>query len=143
MIYIASDHGGYKLKEDLKKFLSKKKIALTDLGPEKLDPNDDYPIYAKKVAEAVAKDLQNNKGILICRSGQGVCIVANKVKGIRAALAWNEVVAKHSRRDDDANILCLPSDYVSTEVAEDATLLWLKTEFSTEEKYARRLKEID
>lgn len=131
------------MKEDLKKFLARKKFEFTDLGPEKMDENDDYPIFAKKVANAVAKDLKNNKGILICRSGQGVSIVANKVKGIRAALAWNEMVAKHAKRDDDANILCLPSDYISTEVAEDSTLDWLKTEFSGEEKYSRRLKEIE
>src|SRR5437870_661700 len=142
MLYLGSDHGGYKLREELKQFLKKKKIAFSDLGPKKLVSNDDYPVYTKKVAKAVEKNLKKNLGILICRSGQGVCIDANKFKGIRAALAWNEKIAKHSRTDDNANVLCLASDYISTEVAEDIVAVWLKTPFSNAPRHLRRIKEI-
>lgn len=142
MLYLGSDHGGYKLKEDLKKYLKTRKISFIDLGPKKLNPNDDYPEYAAKVAKAVQKDLKKNLGVLVCRSGQGVSIVANKFKGIRAGIAWNEHAARHGRRDDNINILCLPSDFISAEMAEDIVKVWLNTDFIFEEKYVRRLKEI-
>src|SRR6266481_7931343 len=125
MIYIGSDHGGYKLKEDLKRFMLRHKLPFEDLGPSKLDPFDDYPFFAKKVAEAVSKDPGKNRGILMCRSGHGVCIVANKFKGVRAALCWNDQLAVASRKDDDANVLCLPSDYISCEIAEEVLKTWL------------------
>lgn len=142
MIYIGSDHGGFKLKEDLKKFLKGKKIAFVDVGPAKLNPKDNYPQYASKVAKRVQKSPGIHKGILLCRSGQGVCIVANKFKRVRAALAWNEAVAKASRHDDDVNVLCLPSDYISTEAAEDVVKIWLKTEFASLDRFQRRIDEI-
>ncbi len=143
MIYIASDHGGFKLKEDIKKFLIKQKVKFTDLGPAKFVQTDDYPVYARKVTDAVKKDLKNNLGILICRSGQGVCIAANRVKGIHATLCWNENLAKHARREDDSNVLCLAADYVSTEMSEDIVKVWLDTSFSNEERHIRRLKELE
>lgn len=142
MIYIGSDHGGFKLKEDLKKFLKAKKFAFIDVGPSKLNSKDDYPQYASKVAKQIQKSPGIHKGILLCRSGQGVCIVANKFKRVRAALAWNEAVAKASRHDDDVNVLCIPSDYVSAEAAEDIVKVWLKENFSTIDKYQRRIDEI-
>lgn len=142
MIYIGSDHGGYNLKEDLKNFLQRQNIAFIDVGPNRIDPRDDYPEFSAKVARAVSKDPQNNKGILLCRSGHGVSIVANKFKNVRAALCWNEQVAKASRKDDDANILCLPSDYISPETAEEVTAAWLSAPFSGEERHNRRILEI-
>lgn len=143
MIYLGSDHGGFNLKEDLKKFLDAEKIAYKDLGPFTLHPKDDYPKFSAKVAKAVQRSPEKNLGILMCRSGQGVCVAANKFKGIRAAVAWNELLAKASRKDDAANVLCLPSDYISTEVAEDIVKAWLVTPFSGEERHKRRLKEIE
>lgn len=142
MLYLGSDHGGYNLKEDLKKFLTAENIEFQDLGGSG-NPDDDYPEFSAKVAKAVQGDLQNNKGVLLCKSGQGVCIAANKFKGIRAGLAWNELVAKAGRNDDDINILCLPSDYISSEVATDILKTWLITPFSAEERRTRRLKEIE
>lgn len=142
MIYIGSDHGGFKLKEELKKFLKGNKVAFIDVGPAKLNPKDDYPQYASKVAKQVQKSPGIHKGILLCRSGQGVCIVANKFKRVRAALAWNEAVAKASRHDDDVNVLCLPSDYISAEAAEDIVKVWLRTGFAPLGRYQRRIDEI-
>ena len=142
MIYIGSDHGGFKLKEELKKFLKDAEMAFVDVGPEKLDPTDDYPVFAKKVAQAVSKDPQKNKGILLCRSGHGVSIAANRFKDVRAALCWNEQVAKASRNDDDANVLCLPSDYISPEMAAETVKIWLATPFSGAERHSRRINEV-
>jgi ribose 5-phosphate isomerase B len=80
MIYIGSDHGGFKLKEELKAFLERENIAFEDVGPNKFDSADDYPVFASKASKPVSKDPQKNKAILLCRSGHGVCIAANKFK---------------------------------------------------------------
>jgi RpiB/LacA/LacB family sugar-phosphate isomerase len=143
MLYIGSDHGGYDLKEDIKKFLDLHSLKYVDVGPKDLDPQDDYPKFSADLGREVAKDPESNRGILMCRSGQGVCIVANKIRGIRAATAWNEKVAEASVKDDNANVLCLPSDYISTEAAEGIVLAWLNTQFSGEERHRRRLAEIE
>lgn len=142
MIYIGSDHRGYELKKELIGFLKANRVAVTDTGPKKKNPRDDFPVYVAKVAGVVSKKPKSNKGILICGSGQGVCIAANKFKNIRAALCWNEDVAKQSRNDDDTNILCIPSDFVSAETAEHILEIWLNTPFSKEKRFLRRLKEI-
>lgn len=143
MLYIGADHGGYKTKEYLKEELAKKGFALEDLGPFKLDPKDDYPIVAHEVAEAVTKEPKKNIGILFCRSGQGVCITANRHKDVRAALAWTEKLAKMSRQDDLANVICIPSDYVKKEDALKIILAFLKTPWGTESRFKRRAKEIE
>lgn len=161
MLYIASDHGGFELKTKLVLWLSKEYgDRIADLGPAKLDPKDDYPKFAAKVATAVAswrvgelrvgnKKLETRNpqpeidlGILLCRSGQGVCIAANKFPGIRAALAWNEKTAKASRHDDHANVLCLPSDYISFAAAKAIVKAWLQTPYGNEARHKRRIKEI-
>lgn len=142
MIYLAADHGGYKMKEQLKKFLLKQKLVFKDLGPSKFKDGDDYPDYASKVAKQVSKNPFTNVGILICRSGQGMCIVANKFSGVRAALVWNEQEAIMSRNDDMANILCLPSDFISVNEAQKITKIWLETPYSTDSRHMRRIKKI-
>src|SRR4030088_213544 len=103
-VYLGADHGGYKLKEEIKNWLKEWKFSFEDLGATKFDPEDDYPDFAWPVAVKVGSE-DGVLGILVCRSGQGECIVANKAKGARAALAWNEKEAEASRNDDDANIL--------------------------------------
>ena len=142
MLYIASDHGGFEMKQELAKYLKSKKIVFTDLGPKKYSPADDYPEFAAKVATKVSKEPAKNKGILLCRSGQGVCFVANKFKNVRAALSWNEHVAKAARIDDDVNILCLPADYISPETAMNIVRVWLNTKFSFGQRHIKRLKEV-
>lgn len=142
MIYIGADHGGYKLKEHLKKFLNRQKLEFSDLGAKTLRAGDDYPDYAKQVAKKVSQNPMRNVGILICRSGQGVCIVANKFEHVRAALVWNTKEAEMSRKDDMANVLCLPSDYISQKDAEKIVDVWLKTPFSAEARHVRRVKKI-
>lgn len=143
MIYIGADHGGYKLKEHLKKVLAKQKLDFKDVGASSFKPGDDYPDYAVKVAKQVSKNQLDNLGILICRSGQGVCIVANKFKGVRGALVWNTSEAKVSRTDDMSNVLCLPSDYISPHTAENILEAWLETNYSTDSRHMRRVKKIN
>jgi len=142
MLYIASDHGGFKLKEYLKNFLRKSKVKFTDLGSKKFDPTDDYPDFAELVARKVSRNPKKDLGILVCRSGQGVCIVANKFKHVRAGLVWNVPEAKFSRNDDMSNILCLPSDHISPHTAEKIVAVWLTTPYSTQERHIRRVKKI-
>lgn len=142
MIYIGADHGGYKMKEQLKKFLSKQKLEFKDVGANTLKPHDDYPDYAGKVGKEVSKNPLANLGILVCRSGQGVCIVANKFPGVRAALVWNTKEAEMSRTDDMTNVLCLPSDYIDQRTAEQIVKVWLNTPYSKEARHVRRVKKI-
>lgn len=142
MIYIGADHGGYKMKEQLKKFLAKKKLDFNDVGAKTLKVGDDYPDYAKLVGKKVSQNPLQNLGILICRSGQGVCIVANKFKHVRASLVWNEQEAKMSRIDDMSNVLCLPSDYINQKQAEQIVNVWLSTPYSSEARHMRRIKKI-
>lgn len=142
MIYIAADHGGFKLKQHLIKFLQKQRLEFKDLGPSKFKDGDDYPDFGTKVAKQVSKNPVSNLGILICRSGQGMCIVANKFDGVRAALVWNVASAKQSRNDDMANILCLPSDFINSSQAENIVKTWLATPYSSDKRHMRRIHKI-
>lgn len=139
-IYLASDHGGFALKEKLKSWLDQAGLAYQDIGPHLHDPADDYPDFIIPMAEKVAAT--NSRGIIACRNGQGAAIAANKVKGARAVTAWNTEVARSTRLDDDANILSLPADYLSDDDVESIVITWLKTDFSHEARHARRLTKI-
>ncbi len=142
MIYIGSDHRGYKLKEILKNYLRELNYAWKDLGANELNPDDDYPDFALAVAKKVAEDLENNRGILICGSGVGVDIVANKIRNIRSALCFDAKQAQASRNDNNANILSLPADYISESLAKEIVKIWLETPFSGSEHYVRRIEKI-
>ncbi len=138
-VYIGSDHAGFKLKEELKSYF--KKYKFIDLGNKVYDKNDDYPIFASKVAKVVSK-YKNSFGILICGSGEGVCIAANKVKNIRAVLAENTRDAFLSRKDDNANILCLQGRYITRSKAKNIVKKFLETKFNKAARYKRRINEI-
>ncbi len=139
MIYLGADHAGYALKAHLKKFLQTKGYTVKDLGAHKLVRTDDYPDYAAKVAKAVQKE---GKGILVCGSAEGICIAANKFKGIRAVPVWTLQNAKLSRQHNDANILCLSGWQMTKKKTEQIVLTWLKTPFSEEARHVRRIKKI-
>jgi ribose 5-phosphate isomerase B len=143
MIYIGSDHRGYSLKEILKTYLTELGFPYEDLGAKELIPDDDYPDYALPVAKKVSESPTENFGILICGSGVGVDIVANKIKGVRSALCFNVDQAKASRNDDNSNVLSLSSDFISEDLAEDIVKIWLATPFSGEERHIRRLEKIN
>lgn len=142
MIYLGSDHAGFKLKQQVKKYLDKEKIKYEDLGNLKYDKNDDYPDYGYKVAKAVAKD-EKSKGILVCGSSYGVCIVANKIKGVRAVSIANVRDAKLSREHNNANVLCLSGWNTKLKDAQKIINTWLKTNFSKAKRHQRRVKKIN
>lgn len=127
MIAIGSDHGGYKLKEEIKKYLDEKDIKYKDFGTYS-EERVDYPDIAKEVSKAV-QSKKCDRGILICRSGYGMAMVANKFKGIRSAPCFCEEAAKFSRMHNDTNILALGADYITTGEAIAIVRMWIATEF--------------
>jgi ribose 5-phosphate isomerase B len=139
-IYLGSDHAGFKLKEIIKDFLKSNGYDYKDIGPVEYSAGDDYPDYAVLVANQVSRT--GGFGILICSSGIGMCITANKVKGIRAVNAYNIKIAQKSREHNDANILCLGQDYIDIDTAKEIVKTWLTTDFSPEEKHHRRVSKI-
>ena len=141
MIYLGADHAGFKLKELIKKYLQTQELAFQDLGNFKFKKNDDYPDFGYKVAKTVAKT-KGSKGILVCGSSYGVCIVANKVKGIRAVSIGSVKDAKLSREHNDANILCLSGWGLKTDLAKKILKTWLNTFFSGAKRHQRRVNKI-
>ena len=138
-IFISSDHAGYKLKETIKVFLFKKKINVIDLGP-KNDVRVDYPDYAHKLAKKVAKN-KNFKGILVCGSGMGMNIVANRHKYIRAAQCYNAKSTKLSRLHNDANIITLGSRLLTKKNALNCVSIFFNTKFEGG-RHSKRIKKI-
>ena len=144
-IYIGTDHAGFELKEELKIFLEKLGCEVDDKGAYEFNEADDYPDFifpvVKAVAEDIARDL-GSRGIVIGGSGQGEAIVANKVKGIRAAVVYDEYSAKMSREHNDANIISLGNRTLTISKAKELVKLWLETPFSNEERHIRRIEKI-
>ena len=127
MIAIGSDHGGYKLKEELKKYLEEIGLEYNDVGTY-TNERTDYPIYAKKVAELVSSG-ECDGGILICRSGHGMVVAANKFKNVRAANFTSEEEARFAKADDDINVVTIGADYVEENEAIRIIRTWIATEF--------------
>lgn len=126
-ISIACDHGGFELKENLKKWLIENNYEVIDYGTNSLD-SCDYPDFGRKAAEAVANRIVD-KGIVICTTGIGMSIVANKVDGVRCALVSNADAASLTRRHNDTNVLALGAKYTNFDLAKEITQVWLSTEF--------------
>jgi len=141
MIYLGADHAGFHLKEEIKKYLKELGYEYEDLGNQEIDLLDDYPDFALKVAKKVVETKE--KGILICSTGLGMCLAANKVKGVRAVVVWDEFTAIQSREHNNANILCLAGKVLDLETAKKIVRVWLETEFSGEERHIRRLKKVE
>jgi RpiB/LacA/LacB family sugar-phosphate isomerase len=141
-IYLGADHAGFETKEAVKEFLAEEGYRLVDMGNENLVESDDYPDFGYAVAKRVTTD-ENARGIVMCGNAQGICIVANKVKGVRAATGFNKEVAMTSRTDDNANILCLPGRFVSAKEAVEIVRHWLETPFSGADRHVRRLKKVE
>jgi len=140
MIYLGADHAGYLLKEQIKQFLSKEKIKFQDLGTHNNIDSVDASDYAMKVAKKIKKQ---DKGILICGSGIMMSMAANRIKGVRAALAWNEKIAQQAREHNDANILVLSGRESSPKNWKKIIHVFLKTKFSKKQKYLKRIKKLD
>lgn len=139
-IYLGADHAGFALKEKIKKWLKLKKIAFEDLGNLTYDKNDDYPDFAEKVGRKVAKE--NSKGLLFCGSSEGICIAANKIRGVRAVAPSTVKLAELSRSHNDANVLCLSGWYAPLSLSKKIVTKFLSTPFSTEARHVRRLNKI-
>ena len=139
-IGIGSDHAGFQLKEHLKKQLTSEGYEVVDMGPHAPE-RVDYPVFAKKVATALAcGDVE--RGVLVCGSGIGMSMTANKTKGIRAANCVNEFQARYSRLHNDANLICIGERVVGIAVAESMLSVFLKTEFEGG-RHAARVAQID
>lgn len=139
-VYVGADHNGYELKENVKRFLQNKGYEVIDVGNTYLDSKDDYPIFAFSLGKGIVKD--EAKGILMCGSSQGMCIAANKVKGVRAVTVKDVKEARIVREHNDVNVICIsgwdrPSDI------ENIIMTFLKTEFSHAVRHRRRIKQIN
>lgn len=141
MIYIGADHAGFELKEKIKNILTELGYKYMDMGNKKFESDDDYPDYAYNVARKVADT--KGRGILVCGSGVGVCIVANKIRRVRAVNVNNLRIAKMSRMHNNSNVLCLGQDYLEPGLVKKIIDIWLKTGFRMEEKYQRRVDKIE
>ena len=139
-IYLGSDHAGFDLKDKIKEYLKEKNLKFEDLGNTVFDKSDDYPDFGYKVAKKVAKT--NSKGILVCGSSFGICMVANKVKGIRAASVVNAQDARQTREHNDANIICLSGWDQDKEEITKIIDAFLNTQFASEERHVRRVEKI-
>lgn len=137
MIYIGADHRGYELKEELKTWLGDNNFEFEDAGNFMYDPEDDYIDPAIKVGEMIEGN-KGDYGILICGSGHGVEMVANKFRNVRAIIGFNREVTVQGREHEDANVLVLPADWVETDEAIERVRLFLQTEASKQDKYVRR-----
>ncbi len=143
-IFIGSDHNGFALKQAILSHLESDGYEVVDEGDHVLDPNDDFPQYGARVAAALlASQNAESRGILICGSGQGVCMAANRFKGVRASLVWNHSEARAARNDDDSNILCLPARELQEKDAIALVDTWLTTAFSSAPRFVRRNKQLD
>ncbi|MBM4157463.1 MAG: ribose 5-phosphate isomerase B [Ignavibacteria bacterium] len=141
MIAIGTDHRGYRLKETIKQFLDNEGLKYKDFGTYS-DNSVDYPDYAKAVCENISSG-ESDRGILICGSGMGICIPANKYKGIRAANVLNEKMAEMTRRHNDANVICFGADFIKPETAVKCLKVFLNTDFENEERHIRRVNKVN
>jgi len=142
IIYIGADHRGFKLKETLKNFLHGEGYEVADLGAASFEQGDDYPDFAAAVGKKVSAEPERDRGILVCGSGVGMDVVANKFPGVRSAVAISADQIYAARHDDDVNVLCLAADFISDEDAQKIVEVFMATPFSGEERHKRRLEKI-
>ncbi len=143
-IYLGSDHGGFDWKQRVFEYLVKNNYDTEDTGAKQLNPDDDYPQFAKRaVLQVLGSQDEDPRAILLCRGGQGMAIAANRHAGIRASVIWNAHEAKMTRLDNDSNVLCLPADHIEWDEVSGILETWLSTQFSAAPRHIRRLQEID
>jgi len=144
-VFIGTDHRGIKLAEEIYLWLLGQHVSVKNVGAEKLDSDDDYVDYAEEVAHTVVNDIKLgriSRGIVLCGSGVGVDIVANKISGIRCGLGINPEQVKSAREDDDINVLALAADHTTEKQAKEMIKIFLETPFSGEERHKRRIDKI-
>jgi len=141
-VIIGADHRGFKLKDELKRSLSEWGYLIDDVGAPTYNPDDDHPDYAKALGRRLVTS-PGMMGVLICGSGVGIAVAANKIPGIRAGMCVTPDQARSARQDSNTNVLVLASDYLTAQQARRITKTWLETEFVPKEKYVRRLRKIE
>ncbi len=141
LVALGADHAGFHLKQEVAGWLESGRHQVRDLGAYSLDPDDDYPDFAYAVAEAVASG-QAERGILICGSGVGACVTANKVPGTRAGICHDTYSARQGVEHDDMNILCLGARVVGSELACELVQAFLSARFTGEERHRRRIQKV-
>lgn len=141
-IFLGADHRGFALKNELAAWLKGEGYTVEDLGAAEYVADDDYPDYGFAVGKAVAESPRERRGIVVCGSGVGIAVAANKVPGIRAALMHDPAIAAASRNDDDTNVLALGADYLNLETAKEVAMRWLATPFSGEARHQRRINKL-
>ncbi len=143
-VFLGADHNGFHLKEQVFAYLSKHEIDVEDVGDREFNEDDDFPEFAQMAAIKVLGE-DDARAILICGGGQGMCMAANRFRGIRASVIWDEFEAKMTRNDNDSNVLCLPSRILENDPQEWQRIIdtWLDTPFANAERYKRRNRQID
>lgn len=139
-VILGADHGGWKIKEEIKVWLQGQALQVVDVGNSVLDPDDDYVDYAMK---AVVEKKEEDLLILFCRNGMGMEIVANKRKGVRCGLGFGPEAVRRGRMDDDINALAIPADYCTDEGVKEMIKIFLTTEFANTERYRTRMEKLD
>lgn len=144
-IFLGSDHNGFHLKESVFAYLSKRGYEVEDVGDKELNKDDDFPQFAQLAALKILGDEDGDaRAILLCGGGQGMCMAANRFRGIRASVIWDTHEAKMTRNDNDSNVLCLPSRLLVEESQWQPIIdTWIMTPFAGAERYRRRNRQLD
>lgn len=143
-VFIGADHNGFALRNALLTYLQRAGYQVADEGDDKFDPEDDFPVFATKlVKDMLGSGDPDARGILICGSGQGMCMAANRFRGIRACLGYDLVSIRASRNDDDANVLCLPAKTLDKDQLNVFVETFLNTKFAGAPRFSRRIQELD
>jgi ribose 5-phosphate isomerase B len=143
-VFMGADHNGFDMKQGLTEVLKRAGYEVIDEGDQRRDPGDDFPQFAERVVRAMKAEADpESRGILICGSGQGMCMAANRFKGIRASLIWEVTEGQAARNDDNSNVLCLPARSINLDEAVRIAEAWLVTPFAGAARYKRRLNELD
>lgn len=143
-IYLGADHNGFVMKEKVFAYLVKHGYKVEDVGDKELNPSDDFPEFAHMAVMKVLGD-DHAQAILLCGGGQGMCMAANRFRGIRASVIWDAHEAKMARNDNDSNVLCLPARILENEDADWQGIIetWLSTPFAAAARFKRRNAQID
>ncbi len=146
-IYLGSDHNGFHLKEKVFAYLSKLGYDVEDVGDKVLDPEDDFPEFAYRAAiKVLGSEDSDPRAILLCGGGQGMCMAANRIRGIRASVIWDKTEAKNTRHDNDSNVLCVPAHLMEQKddrFWQEIVDTWLGTPFANAARYVRRNRLLD
>jgi ribose 5-phosphate isomerase B len=143
-LFVGADHNGFELKKKVIAYLKKTGYDVDDEGDEQFRPEDDFTVYAARVVHAMKAEGEDSRGIVICGSGQGMLIAANRFRGIRAGLGWSKEAARAIRNDEDSNVLALPSRlFTKDDEWQEVVSTWLLTPFAGAARYRRRNRQLD